>query len=196
MANEIQARKYLNLANDKYLDYLKKWRTHIQDKGYDWDEDVFSDTIIKVYDNILKNGIKDDSEEGLSNYWFKSFIVNIKREKQYSRNLYRDMNVDASEELDKEYNGDDELKLKIKRHIYDDWLSVRLLQIVEQNFTSREFRCFRLYYIVPKMTYEKLRDLTKIKDCKKIVNTIKKWLIENTDKHQLDKEFSKWYDND
>lgn len=196
MANEIQARKYLNLANDKYLDYLKKWRTHIQDKGYDWDEDVFSDTILKVYDNILKNGIKDDSEEGLSNYWFKSFIVNIKREKQYSRNLYRDMNVDASEELDKEYNGDDELKLKIKRHIYDDWLSVRLLQIVEQNFTSREFRCFRLYYIVPKMTYEKLRDLTKIKDCKKIVNTIKKWLIENTDKHQLDKEFSKWYDND
>lgn len=196
MANETQARKYLNLANDKYLDYLKKWRTHIQDKGYDWDEDVFSDTIIKVYDNILKNGIKDDSEEGLSNYWFKSFIVNIKREKQYSRNLYRDMNVDASEELDKEYNGDDELKLKIKRHIYDDWLSVRLLQIVEQNFTSKEFRCFRLYYIVPKMTYEKLRDLTKIKDCKKIVNTIKKWLIENTDKHQLDKEFSKWYDND
>lgn len=196
MANETQARKYLNLANDKYLDYLKKWRTHIQDKGYDWDEDVFSDTIIKVYDNILKNGIKDDSEEGLSNYWFKSFIVNIKREKQYSRNLYRDMNVDASEELDKEYNGDDELKLKIRRHIYDDWLSVRLLQIVEQNFTSREFRCFRLYYIVPKMTYEKLRDLTKIKDCKKIVNTIKKWLIENTDKHQLDKEFSKWYDND
>lgn len=196
MANEIQARKYLNLANDKYLDYLKKWRTHIQEKGYDWDEDVFSDTIIKVYDNILKNGIKDDSEEGLSNYWFKSFIVNIKREKQYSRNLYRDMNVDASEELDKEYNGDDELKLKIRRHIYDDWLSVRLLQIVEQNFTSREFRCFRLYYIVPKMTYEKLRDLTKIKDCKKIVNTIKKWLIENTDKHQLDKEFSKWYDND
>lgn len=196
MANEIQARKYLNLANDKYLDYLKKWRTHIQEKGYDWDEDVFSDTILKVYDNILKNGIKDDSEEGLSNYWFKSFIVNIKREKQYSRNLYRDMNVDASEELDKEYNGDDELKLKIRRHIYDDWLSVRLLQIVEQNFTSREFRCFRLYYIVPKMTYEKLRDLTKIKDCKKIVNTIKKWLIENTDKHQLDKEFSKWYDND
>lgn len=196
MANETQARKYLNLANDKYLDYLKKWRTHIQEKGYDWDEDVFSDTILKVYDNILKNGIKDDSEEGLSNYWFKSFIVNIKREKQYSRNLYRDMNVDASEELDKEYNGDDELKLKIRRHIYDDWLSVRLLQIVEQNFTSREFRCFRLYYIVPKMTYEKLRDLTKIKDCKKIVNTIKKWLIENTDKHQLDKEFSKWYDND
>lgn len=196
MANETQARKYLNLANDKYLDYLKKWRTHIQEKGYDWDEDVYSDTILKVYDNILKNGIKDDSEEGLSNYWFKSFIVNIKREKQYSRNLYRDMNVDASEELDKEYNGDDELKLKIRRHIYDDWLSVRLLQIVEQNFTSREFRCFRLYYIVPKMTYEKLRDLTKIKDCKKIVNTIKKWLIENTDKHQLDKEFSKWYDND
>ena len=117
MANETQARKYLNLANDKYLDYLKKWRTHIQDKGYDWDEDVFSDTILKVYDNILKNGIKHDSEEGLSNYWFKSFIVNIKREKQYSRNLYRDMNVDASEELDKEYNGDDELKLKIRRHI-------------------------------------------------------------------------------
>lgn len=142
----------------------------------------------------LKIGIKDDSEQGLANYWFKSFLTNIRRESQYSRNAYRDLNIDASDELDKSFNGDDELKEKIRRHIYDDWLVVTILSIVEKQFDATSFYCFRLYYILPKMTYDKLRKITKVKDCKKRVVTIKTWLKENLDKKLLDKEFNKYYD--
>lgn len=193
MANDSQAQQFLMFANDNYEDFKKKWSTHIYERQLDWDEDVFSDTILKVYDYIQKNGIADDSPQGLANYWFKAFMINIKREKQYSRNAYRDLNVDASEELDKEFNGEDERKQKIKNDVFDDWLTYNILLIVEQKFDEKSFYCFRLYYLYKKMTYEKLRQITKVKDCKKRVTTIKKWLQENLDKHKLEKEFNKYY---
>ena len=193
--NEIQAQNFLNIANIYYNDNSKKWRKHCLERNLEWNEDVYSDTILKVYDYIKHNGLKYTDEQGILNYWFKSFITNIKREKQYSRNVYRDMNVDASMELDKEYNGDEELQQKIRRQVYDDWVVVKILQIVEQNFDTLSFRCFRLYYIVPKMTYQKLRELTNIKDCKKRVNMIKTWIRENININELNKEFNKYYDN-
>lgn len=194
--NVIQSEKFLMLANKTYEDNKKKWSTHLFERQMDWDEDVYSDTILKVYDYIQKNGIADDSEQGLLNYWFKAFMINIRREKQYSRNAYRDLNVDATEELDKEFNGDEELEEKKKRHIYDDWLVYNILLIVEKTFDSKSFYCFRLYYLYPKMTYEKLKELTKIKDCKKRVITIKKWLQENLDKGKLMEQFNKYYYDD
>lgn len=196
MDNAAQAVKFLQFANDNYEDYKKKWAKYLYDKQVEFDEDVFSDTIIKVYDYINTNGIKDDSDSGFANYWFKSFNTNTKREKQYSRNINRDKNVDATEELDKETNGDGELKLKIRRHVYEDWSIVYILRLVEDNFDSISFHCFRLYYVLKKMTYHQLREITKVPDAKKRVVTIKNWLKENLTKHQMEKEFSKYYDCD
>lgn len=133
---------------------------------------------------------------GIECFWFKAFCTNIKREKQYARNLCRDLNVDATMELDKQFNGDEELQEKIRRHVYDDWLVVYILNIVEHNFDSLSFHCFRLYYIIPKMTYLKLKELTKVKDCKKRVITITKWLKETINKEDVIKEFNKYYDGD
>lgn len=194
--NSEQATKFLQFANDNYNDFKKKWCKYLYDKQIEFDEDVYSETILKVYDYINTNGIKDSSDCGLSNYWFKAFNTNIKREKQYSRNINRDKNVDATEELDKETNGDGELKLKIRRHIYEDWSIVYILRLVEDNFDSISFHCFRLYYVLKKMTYHQLRDITKVPDAKKRVVTIKNWLKENLTKHQMEKEFSKYYDCD
>lgn len=196
MDNTEQASRFLNFANEHYDDYKKKWAKYLYDKQVDFDEDVFSETVLKVYDYINTNGIKDDSDSGLANYWFKSFNTNIKREKQYSRNVNRDKNIDATEELSKEMNGEDELKLKIRRHVYEDWSVVYILRLVENNFDSISFHCFRLYYILDKMTYSKLREITKVPDSKKRVVTIKNWLKDNLTKQQMEKEFSKYYDCD
>ena len=68
---------------------------------------------------------------------------------------------DATEELSKEMNGEDELQLKIRRHVYEDWSIFYILRLVENNFDSISFHCFRLYYILDKMTYSKLREITK-----------------------------------
>ena len=191
-----QSSRFLKFANDHYEDYKKKWAKYLYDRQVDFDEDVFSETVLKVYDYINTNGIKDDSDSGLANYWFKSFNTNIKREKQYSRNVNRDKNIDATEELSKEMNGEDELKLKIRRHVYEDWSIVYILRLVEDNFDSSSFHCCRLYYILDKMTYSKLRDITKVPDSKKRVVTIKNWLKDNLTKQQMEKEFSKYYDSD
>ena len=191
-----QAKRFLKFANEHYDDYKKKWAKYLYDKQVDFDEDVFSETVLKVYDYINTNGIKDDSDSGLANYWFKSFNTNIKREKQYSRNVNRDKNIDATEELSKEMNGEDELKLKIRRHVYEDWSIFYILRLVENNFDSISFHCFRLYYILDKMTYSKLREITKVPDSKKRVVTIKNWLKDNLTKQQMEKEFSKYYDCD
>lgn len=190
------ARKYLELINSKLLLLKAKWMKYTNEKQIEWDDDVYSDTILKVYEKILQDGITDESESGMLNYLFKAFMMNIKRDKQYSRNAYRDNNIDASDELDKQFNGEDELELKIRRNVYDDWAVVYLLQLVEKKFDSLSFYCFRLYYIIPKMTYEKLREITKVKDCKKRVVTIKKWLKENVTKQELEGKFIKYYDND
>ena len=191
-----QSSRFLKFANEHYDDYKKKWAKYLYDRQVDFDEDVFSETVLKVYDYIKTNGIKDDSDSGLANYWFKSFNTNIKREKQYSRNVNRDKNIDATEELSKEMNGEDELKLKIRRHVYEDWSIVYILRLVEDNFDSISFHCFRLYYILDKMTYSKLREITKVPDSKKRVVTIKNWLKDNLTKQQMEKEFSKYYDCD
>lgn len=192
--NTEQASIFLKFANYNYEDFKKKWRKYLYDKQIDFDEDVYSETILKVYDYINKNGINDTTESGMANYWFRAFNTNIKREKQYSRNINRDCNIDAYEALDKETNGDDELKLKIRRQVFDDWSVVRILRLVEDNFDSISFHCFRLYYVLDKMTYSRLREITKVKDAKKRVVEIKNWLKDNLTKKQLEKEFSKYYD--
>ena len=192
--NESQAKRFLQFANDNYDDFKKKWRKYLYDRQIEFDEDVFSETVLKVYDYINKHGINDTTESGMANYWFKAFNINIKREKQYSRNLNRDCNIDAYEALDKETNGDDELQMKIRRQVFDDWSVVYILRLVEDNFDNISFHCFRLYYILDKMTYQRLREITKVKDAKKRVVEIKNWLKDNLTKKDLEKEFSNYYD--
>ena len=194
--NTEQAKRFLQFVNDNYNNLKKKWAKYLIDRQIEFDEDIYSETILKVYEYISSNGIKDDSESGFANYFFRAFNINIKREKQYSRNLNRDSNIDATESLDKEMNGEDELKLKIRRHVYEDWSIVYILRLVEDNFDSISFHCFRLYYILDKMTYSKLREITKVPDSKKRVVTIKNWLKDNLTKQQMEKEFSKYYDCD
>ena len=194
--NSEKAKRFLQFVNDNYNNLKKKWAKYLIDKQIDFDEDVYSDTILKVFDYINTNGIKDDSDSGFANYFFRAFNINIKREKQYSRNVNRDKNIDATEELSKEMNGEDELKLKIRRHVYEDWSIFYILRLVEDNFDSISFHCFRLYYILDKMTYSKLREITKVPDSKKRVVTIKNWLKDNLTKQKMEKEFSKYYDCD
>lgn len=190
---ESQARRFLEFASKHYSEFSNRWRKYLTDKDMEFDEDVFSETIIKVYDNIKSKGIKDDSDTGLANYWFKSFQMNTRRERVYSRNSKRDLNVDASEELDTYDNGDEELNQKIMKELFNDYSIVYMLSLIEQNFDSLTFYCFRLYFILPKMTYDKLKTITNVKDVKKRVVSCKNWLKENVKKEDIVMNFNKWY---
>lgn len=163
---EVKARQFLELADRQYQTNKKKWSKLVSDMGYKFDDDVYSDTIIKVYDHIL-NG---DCVGKLEDYWFKSFLNNLKREQGYSRNSKRD-DIDVIDYLDRiesdEYNEDDRLLL------------VKLMSMVEREFDVRSYHCFKLYYMLPNMTIDKVDALTGLGDSKQRIMKIKEWLRKN-----------------
>ena len=195
--NEQQAYLFLQLVSDKYEELYRKWlKYNIERKlnvSKDDFDDLFQDTILKIFEKIKKDGIEDSTNQGLVNYFFKSLNTNIKREKQYSRNSKRDNNIDSIEYLDNKLDEND-IEIKKKEEARQQYITYRILELVEKEFDNISFRCFRLYYLTKKMSYKKLIETTKVKDAKKRVVTIKKWLQENIDKHLLEKEFNNWYE--
>lgn len=196
MKHSEQAENFLKVINSHYDEYKGKWQKFSYQNHIDWDDDVFQDTIIKVYEKIMENGITDETNEGYLNYLFKSLVINLKREKQYSRNAYRNKEVDVLEHNDKKTNGDEELQQKIRKNVFDDWSMVYIMSTVEEYFDSVSAHCFKIYYLYPKMTYEKLKELTKVKDSKRRVVMVKKWLKKNLTKKELETKFNEYYDND
>lgn len=189
-----QAQRFLEIANRHYEDNKKKWKKYYQENDLEFDEDVYGDTIVKVYNYLLTHQLEDQSEIGYLNYWFRSFNTNIRREKQYAYYHATVYGKDLILESDSKPQIDETKDEKIRRHIFDDWVVIHILQLVEQEFDEITFRSFRLYYILPKMTYAKLREVTKVKDCKKRVVTVKKWLKENITPTLLHKRFKEYYD--
>lgn len=193
-SNEEKARRFLQVVADNYNDCLKKWRKHQQEKNTSFNEDIFQDSIIKVYEKILKDGISEDSEQGYLNYFFKSFIFNSKREFQYAREIYKDKNFDIIAFLEEQENGDDDIKDKRRDEAWQQFVTYNILKLVEENFDTITFRCFRIYYLTKKMSYAKLIETTKIKDAKKRVTNAKKWIKENVTKEELISQFNNWFE--
>lgn len=194
MSNEEQAKKFLEVVSNNYDDCLKKWRKYQTDKNMEFDDDVFQDTILKIYDKIMRSGIQEDTEQGMLNYFFKSFQRNTRREFQYSRNAYRDKNCDVFSLLEAVDNGDEEIENKRKQEAWSQFVAYNILKIVEENFDDITFRCFRIYYMMKEMPYAKLTQVTNVRNAKKRVVDVKKWLQTNVDKSLLLKQFAEWYE--
>lgn len=188
------ADKWLNVISDNY-EYIKEgFRMSCQKEMTDFDEDIFHDTILNCYKSIQTRGLTDLTEQGMKNYLFKSFKMNIKRESVYARNSKRDsMDSDALNEYLDKIDGTTDTNEKIRRQLLNDYSVVYILHRVEDNFDSVSFYCFRLKWLMPGMTYERLRQITKVKDCKKRCIDIMKWLRENVNKEDILTEFDKEY---
>ena len=198
MSNEELGMKYLHWIASQY-DYLKnKYRKFCSEKRYDWDEDLFSDTYLKVYEKIAKSGIDDSTEKGFADYTFKAFKTNIQREKQYCRNSKRDLNLtDEVETLYEQWYNDnkDDVKAKIVNDLYQDFAILYLMSRVEDEFDAEHFYLFRLKYLVPSMTYKRLAEVTKIRGARQKVVTVKRWLQDNVSKDEVDRVFWSMYGN-
>jgi hypothetical protein len=189
-----QANKYLKWINQNYDKQKSKLQSFCADKKYDWDEDIFCDTYLKIYEKILKNGIKDDSDSGFDNYTFMSFKINMLRDKQYARNQKRDNNIvnltgAYSEYLDSLLTQEE----KLKSDLYKDFACLYLMNKVEENFDNEHFYLFRLKVFDKTMTYRKLSDSTGIKGCRQKVVDCKNWLKQNVKQEDIRKEFDNIY---
>ena len=165
---EKAAQEFLNQSGKLYETNKKKWRKVVHDKGLEFSEDIYNDSIIKTYDSIIKKEI--DTTDYLG-YWYQTFLNNTKRDELYARNLSVDDDVDVYEYLkDKE---DEESKITL----YYSTISDILLKVRKQ-FDRKTFETFRIYLLCG-MSYEQLDNLTGMEDSKRKISKVRKWLHDN-----------------
>ena len=199
MANDlfkIVADKWMEVISVKYNEIKDGFTMECRKTMTNFDEDIFHSTIVNCYNTIKLKGLTDLTEQGMKNYLFRSFKINTQREAQYSRNSKRDTNINGSDAMSiYEKNGlnEETTEEKIKKQLLNDYSVVHILKRVEENFDTISFYCFRLKWLIPKMTYQKLREITKVKDCKKRCIDIMKWLKKNINKEDILTEFEKKY---
>lgn len=171
----------------------KKWSKYLYDRQQKFDEDIYHSTIVQVMqkaDNLI-----DKTDIGYANYLFKAFQNNIKREKLYHCNLLRDVNYDddaITTFLESQH--DESFQDKVMRDTYISFVTNIILSDISENFDLITFSVFRIY-LLNSLTYKKLCEITKVKDCKKRISSVKKYLKEKYNKKLLFEKFIEFYDN-
>lgn len=188
--NEIQANKFLTWINKHYQEQKNKLIAFCNDKHYTFNEDIFCDTYLKVYEKIYKYGIKDDTDKGFENYMFIAFKINTLREGQYSRNARRDDNV---VNLGAHYEAYLKSKLtseeKLLSDLKKDFSTLYLMKVIEDNFDNESFYLFRVKTF-SNMTYKELAEYTGLKGVRQKVVDCKNYLKQHVTKEEIDKAFN------
>lgn len=188
-----QANKYLKWVNDNYDSIKNKLIAFCNDKNYQWDEDTFSDTYLKIYEKILKQPLQDDTDSGFANYTFISFKINTIRSKQYARNAKRDGNcTNLTGAYERYKNGELSEEEKLKSDLYKDFATLYLMRKAEEVFDRESFYLFRLKTF-ENMTYKQLAARTGIKGVRQKVINVKNYLKDNVTKNEIDKVFNELY---
>lgn len=187
--------RFINYINDHYDALVNRFKAFCNDKGYEFDIDIFQDSIIKCYNLIEKKGkMNDSSDKGIENYFFMSFKQNLQREKQYARNQKRDSNITDIDATYEDFANKNKLTTndKLLSDLYKDFATLYLLLQVENNFDTEHFYLFKLKTFT-NMTYSQLAKKTNMKGIRQKVVTVKNWLKENVKKEDIKKAFELEY---
>ena len=177
------ADKWLQYIGTIYEEYRMKYFKMVNDLNYNVNEDMFNDTILACYNSIARNNLSDTTEQGMRNYLFRAFKTNLNAVSNYDKR--KDV-VDDLSSLAEQYENQEEATYnKIKKQLIEDYSVIYILEQVEDNFDSISFHCFRLKTMIEKCTYQKLRELTKVRDCKKRVVNVMKWVRNNITKKEI-----------
>ncbi len=193
--NTTDATKFINYINDHYDELKNRFKAFCNDKKYQFDIDIFQDSIIKCYTLIEKQGyLKDTSDKGIENYFFMSFKQNLQREKQYARNQKRDSNITDVDATYEDFANKNKLTTndKLLSDLYKDFATLYLIMQVEANFDEEHFYLFKLKTFT-NMTYAQLAKKTNAKGIRQKVVAVKNWLKENVTKEEIKKAFELEY---
>lgn len=191
---ERQAKKFLKWVNDNY-EYLKSHhQAYCLNTKQKWDEDIFCDTYLKIYDKILKGGLKDESPRGMECYMFMAFKQNTKRESQYARNSKKDSNVQNLSELQEMYlNSKLTEREKLLQDLKKDFSCLYILTKVDEEFDAETNRLFKMKVFDNNMTYKKLYEKTGVKGIRQKIVDVKNWIKTNITKEEIDNAFNAKY---
>ena len=188
---------FLNYINSHYNELKRKYFKFCQEKQYEFDADIFSDTILKCYDCIVKKGgLKDKSAHGIESYFFIAFRNNIMNEQRYSRNKKRDRNINSDSINDLYevwYNANNnDARVKIVNDLFKDFSILYIMTQVEDNFDEEHFYLFRLKTLC-NLTFKRLSEITQIKASRKKVIEVMQYVKANITKEEIRKVFYELY---
>lgn len=173
-----RAKEFLDLTAKYYEQYKEKWEHLLKSIGLKFDEDVYNDTIIKVYDKLNNEEDLDKSEDEVIAYWYQSFVNNIRRSKKYAFNSKTE-DIEPIEILKhKAYIVD-------ATHLYYPTIRM-LLEKIKGEFGEESFHLFKMYYLT-EYTYDEVNDIVGY-NAKPRINKMRKWLISefSSDKKKQD----------
>ena len=177
------ADKWLQYIGTIYEEYRKKYFKMANDLNYNVNEDMLNDTILACYNSIARNNLQDTSPQGMRNYLFRAFKINLNAVSNYDKR--KDV-VNNLTSLAEQYENQGEATYnKIKKQLFEDFSVIYILEQVENNFDTISFHCFRLKTMLDKCTYQKLREITKVRDCKKRVVKVMKWIRLNITRQEI-----------
>lgn len=189
--------KFINYISEHYDELKAKYKAFCGLNNYHWDEDIYSDTIVKCYDAITKKGkLNDTTPQGIENYMFISFKLNVKREGQYARNVKRDLNItsDNINDVYEEWYNDNHTtsRQKLLTDLWKDFSTLYIMNEVENNFPAEDFYLFKLKTLC-NMTYKQVQNKTNEKRVRQRIVDIKNWLRLNVKKDDVKEAFNDIY---
>ena len=166
---EKRAKEFLDISAKYYNEFKAKWTSLLQHVGLCFDDDIYNDTIIRIYDKLMNEEDLEKTEDEIIAYWCKSFINNIKRDKKYSRNKKVE-DIDVIELLK-----DRVCEVEVQ-HLY--YPTIRyLLEVIKKEFNDEYFQLFKFYYL----TKFSIDDISEVVDynVKQRIMKMKNYLRDN-----------------
>lgn len=148
--------EFLKYSGEHYEEFKKKWSGRLKKGGLIFSEDIFNDSILKVYDALTKHEVDEINTEA---YWYKTFLINTKRDTKYSYHK-KDDSIDVLSYLD-------------DFPVEDRGLLLSDIEDKLKALTPIELNLFIIYHLTD-ITYAELEELTEIKDVKYKINKILK----------------------
>jgi DNA-directed RNA polymerase specialized sigma24 family protein len=146
--------EFLEYAGLHYEENRNKWGKRLGKLGMTFSEDIFQDTLLKLYDHFNEFPYTGD----IDGYWYQSFLNNTKRDARYSYHK-RDDDVDVLKHLEEQpYE---------PPKVYGD-----LFKGLSEYEDNIDYHLFRIY-VFNKVGYEELEQLTGVKDVRNKIRRIK-----------------------
>lgn len=193
-AKEI-ANTFLEWVKNNYKEQKTKLKSFCFNQHFTWDEDIFANTILSVYEKIAKSGLKDPTPNGFDKYFFLAFKFNTLRETAYCR-IKKRQYIDNIEQVYERFSNEHKTTeiQKIFNDLKIDFFTSYLMTKLEAagEIDDIALYCFKLKHLMPNMTYKKLTHITGLKDARSKVLKCRDYLRQNTDKKEMEEAFDRF----
>lgn len=148
--------EFLEYSGKLYEVNRRKWSVRLSKLGYKFSDDIYNDTILKIYDSLERKPYDGVDIDG---YWYQSFLNNTKRDTKYSYHK-RDDSIDVYKYLD-------EIPYE-EPSVY-----ASMFPVLMNREEDVDFHLFRMYYLCPDLTYEEIESLTGMKSVRSRIKRIR-----------------------